>query len=424
MDAPSVKRRIPSFHPSFPLPLIGRTSRGPGLHTLNEDDVSCRVGVLTLAAAVGAHLNRDGMSRCRLRAHRNSFEVEHASTVRDLQRISASPRRHDVRSRLAADTCQGLRESQPLPEQSLPNVNMKEIPDREFQERFVGASRPVLIQHAMDGWRAWDRWSSADQLNKHYGHVKFRIGVSNPLKKRKPLSAFLQYATANTNDNSLYLFEYDFSGPRAPLLDDYVPPTYFAEGRDMYNLSEATRKLFPQPRYLIIGGMRSGTNVHIDWRSTSAWNASLCGTKRWVLFPPGIAAETIAAGPDCGRSQRAPPIDWWLDVYPRLRARGAELGMLELIQSPGEVVYVPHGWWHATLNLSSLAVAVSQNLLLPAAVPSVLPFLKRTEPAFADACEAAFFRLQDGTQYEHRVLGSAIAGNYPFLSVNDMRGGH
>ena len=43
----------------------------------------------------------------------------------------------------------------------------------------------------------------------------------------------------------------------------------------------------------VIRPQRSGTTVHIDPLSTSAWNSSLCGHKLWVLFPPHIPKSIL-----------------------------------------------------------------------------------------------------------------------------------
>jgi histone arginine demethylase JMJD6 len=49
---------------------------------------------------------------------------------------------------------------------------------------------------------------------------------------------------------------------------------------------------------------------------------------------------------------------WFAHVYPRFKQNGSstekslgdELGMIEFIQRPGEVVFIPSGWWHIALN--------------------------------------------------------------------------
>ena len=46
---------------------------------------------------------------------------------------------------------------------------------------------------------------------------------------------------------------------------------------------------------MIIGPERSGTTVHIDPLYTSAWNTSLAGYKRWVVFGKDVP-KTIVKG--------------------------------------------------------------------------------------------------------------------------------
>jgi len=40
-------------------------------------------------------------------------------------------------------------------------------------------------------------------------------------------------------------------------------------------------------RWLIVGPARSGSSFHVDPNCTSAWNAVVRGSKKWIMFPPG-----------------------------------------------------------------------------------------------------------------------------------------
>lgn len=87
------------------------------------------------------------------------------------------------------------------------------------------------------------------------------------------------------------------------------------------------------------------------------------GTKRWALYPPHVTPPGVRLRKEGGGvtgvdlSVQMTALRWFLEVYPGLSAE--DRPHLEFVQQPGEVVYVPGGWWHCVLNLTT-AVAVTQ----------------------------------------------------------------
>jgi hypothetical protein len=131
-----------------------------------------------------------------------------------------------------------------------------------------------------------------------------------------------------------------------------------------------------------MGGKNSGSNIHTDPLGTSAWNTLLLGQKLWVLFPPDTneAGLKTAATLDlklgskkgCNKSSslcnQQQPVDfcaagWFANMLPNLPADIDEQKIL-FIQEVGETVFVPAGWFHAVLNLST-TVCVTQNYASP-----------------------------------------------------------
>jgi hypothetical protein len=51
-------------------------------------------------------------------------------------------------------------------------------------------------------------------------------------------------------------------------------------------------------------------------------------------------------------------------------------GFVECETGPGEVMYVPRGWWHMVLNVAPLTVAVSHHFLSPAGLHTTLKLLR------------------------------------------------
>ena len=100
-------------------------------------------------------------------------------------------------------------------------------------------------------------------------------------------------------------------------------------------------------------------------------------TARWVLFEPTIPKEVLKPEdlPD-----KLEAFAWFGMVLPRLIQQGVP--RIELIQEPGETIFVPGGWWHAVLNLTD-TVAVTQNFCSSANFPAVWSDVSEKRPGLA-----------------------------------------
>ena len=116
----------------------------------------------------------------------------------------------------------------------------------------------------------------------------------------------------------------------------------------------------PDNRWLIVGPAMSGSNWHIDPNSTCAWNAVVTGAKKWILLnpqdgpPPGV--HPSEDGTDVAAPVSLP--EWFMNFYGVLKREKRRVW--EGVCRAGEIVFVPHGWWHCVLNLED-SIAITQN---------------------------------------------------------------
>ncbi|CAO3632679.1 unnamed protein product [Cunninghamella blakesleeana] len=185
----------------------------------------------------------------------------------------------------------------------------------------------------------------------------------------------------NNNNNSIKKQKSDSTTSSTSLLNDYQVPHYFDD--DLFQLTGSRRR--PPYRWLVVGPARSGTGIHTDPLGTSAWNALLKGHKRWALFPPGTCKKIID-----------PPmkpydhegVSWFSQVFPKFKKRddpndirtlGERLGMIEVLQRPGETIFVPGGWDHVVMNLD-MTIAVTQNYCSPTNLEYVYLSTRHSRP--------------------------------------------
>ena len=94
--------------------------------------------------------------------------------------------------------------------------------------------------------------------------------------------------------------------------------------------------------------------MHKDPLGTSAWNAVVTGTKRWILFEPHVSRQLVKS-----KSLKLPheddeAIDYVKNILPRIKdkIKNENLGVkvYEILQEPGELIFVPTNWWHAVAS--------------------------------------------------------------------------
>jgi hypothetical protein len=218
----------------------------------------------------------------------------------------------------------------------------------EFIQQYEIPGKPVIITDAMKEWPANRNWTLAALLRK-YGQVKFRTGSGFSMT----LENFVRYMESQHEHRPLYLFDQKYAQNAKEMLNDYTIPIYFRE--DLFALAEEER---PPYRWILIGGCRTGAPFHTDPRGTAAWNAVVFGKKRWILHPPH--EQPIGVGPDNSDYYNAPgPLRYLLEIYPKIKPTDPH--PLECIQYPGEIIYVPGGWWHMVINIEDPTIAVTQN---------------------------------------------------------------
>jgi histone arginine demethylase JMJD6 len=205
-------------------------------------------------------------------------------------------------------------------------------------------------------------------LLSSFGELHWRF--SDTHSETMTLQTYAHYLNleGTYDDAPLAVYDSQFADDeRSRLLDDYSVPACF--DADLFNLLPDGNR--PPFRWILIGPARSGTGLHIDPAGTHAWVTLIQGCKRWVLFPYGTDLASIEM-----REPQIPSVIWFRDYYDQVIRKHPHA--IEILQHPGETVYVPAGWPHLVLNLDE-SVAITHNYA------SEYPSMNRLWQALSDA---------------------------------------
>lgn len=313
----------------------------------------------------------------------------------------------------------------------VPRADAATLTREAFVRDFERPNRPVVITRAAElaGWRALEAWSP-EHLAGVGGDQTFRAtSATAPVAATFTLREYFRYASQTREEAPLYLFERDFCRAAPSLGSDYSVPSFFAPEQqpqqeeqhqpeqrhhaDLFRLLGETAR--PDYRWLIAGPARSGSIFHIDPNQTNAWNVSVRGRKKWIFYPPGVPPPGVVA--DAAGAEVTVPIstgEWLLSFWSAhlecRRRPDPALRPLETIALPGELVFVPHGYWHMVVNLDD-CIALTHNYVSSSNLADCLRFLRDTPDQISGVRDRGSEAVQPDELYRQflQCLGDELA---------------
>eukprot|EP00808_Paulinella_micropora_P014250 g27302.t1 len=188
------------------------------------------------------------------------------------------------------------------------------------------ASKKAVIVEGMDN-TAFSKLTSPEQLREDYGDTIVTLASANIYsngKKEERLATYLESCqqpvnATQTADDTWYFFG-DHGQELADLISNYQVSPYSTNGRRSFG----------------IGAHHSGVPFHFHG---PAFSEVFHGAKRWFVYPSGINPI---------KDKDISAVQWVEQVYPKLSESEKPL---ECVIGPGELLYFPDGWYHATFNL-------------------------------------------------------------------------
>lgn len=233
----------------------------------------------------------------------------------------------------------------------------------QFKSKYLDKNVPCIITDVVKNWEA-SKWSFESFLKTNNKYQAEEATLS--------FDQYYQYMNSCNEESPLYLFDSNISH-----LQQYKVPEYFKS--DLFSLLPNR----PDYRWLIVGPKRSGSTFHLDPNSTSAWNAVIKGSKKWILFPPGVTPPGVFPSEDGGEvTTPLSIVEWFINYYNQI---DKQMKCLECVVNEGEMIFIPNRWWHSVINLED-TIALTQNFVNEENLPNVLKFLKMKEEQVSGYC--------------------------------------
>lgn len=321
--------------------------------------------------------------------------------------VSVSTSRRSKRKSRTSSKCtqqwEGTNPNHLFPRCDVDQVMPEELTPELFVRKY-SLKRPFILRNTTQNVAAREFFADRCRILDLYGNVPVDLG--------DPFSLVVYGEPSSTMSLRQYL--------DTPF--DISSPLYFFDKHggwtkhlgELQSILETPAVVQLQPRgherpiQFAVGKSASGIGLHAHH---DAWNQVLFGAKRWTIYPgsPG------GVPPEAGYNPTEHHLQWLHDVYPKIKDDESTAPM-ECVQYAGDMIYVPEGWYHATVNLGDTASISQQTKRFTPGSPrelgdrSQLAYRRQQyDDAFALAREA---QEKDSMEGDHYIsLGHALEGS-------------
>ena len=222
---------------------------------------------------------------------------------------------------------------------------------QEFLEKYYITGTPVIITDIMQNWRAMSLWTP-QYLQEHFGDLEVEIQANRNADPRYEINSeqhkymlrmsdYVDRVVNGGETNDYYMVANNHRVNNQVLKAVFDDIEIFPDYLDP-NLAEGRAFFWFGPKGTI-------TPLHHD--PTNLFMAQVSGRKRWKAISPfqthllynhvGVFSEVDVESPDYAKHP----------LYQQVHVTEFEL-------NPGEVIFMPVGWWH---HVRSLDICISMS---------------------------------------------------------------
>jgi hypothetical protein len=231
-----------------------------------------------------------------------------------------------------------------------------DLPYEVFVREYIAANRPVVVQSSTRDWPALSKWTP-EFFKTRFGDRQVQVSYEQAMS----FSDFIDGVLASTNEKpGPYMYRLFIHEHLPEILPDLVPQNPYSFPRRYASPLMRTNWRRPDGYLkLLIGGIGGRFPVmHFDGENAHATVTEIYGDKEFLVYPPSDGQYLYANPKIPNKSLIAEPLMVDTDKFP-LQARATQY---RAILRPGDMVFVPCGWWHTARALTP-SISVGMNIM-------------------------------------------------------------